>query len=1776
MKTAMNSYPSVRRFSRRFVCSLTLLLLIKLNSALGQSASSTAIEPEGLANDPSRAAMVKELTDKAKKGKDAAERVALAKGWQIRGEDAQGRTFELIRLDEADMPIYYITCNTNAAISTGANLIRTNAPYNVNGAGFRVGVWDAGSVRSNHQEFTGRLFLMDGAPSHWHSTHCGGTIGAAGVDRAALGMAPAVRLDSYDWNSDVAEMTAAGATTTNHNGKILVSNHSYGLIAGWNTGNDGILRWWGTYPQREDAKFGRYGTEAASWDNICSNAPYYLPFKAAGNDRNNNAPAGGTTFSYVTNGNWVSKTYNATVDPFSDGWDNGGFDTMETTACAKNIMTIGAVNDATSGAVRVAANGTMSGFSGWGPTDDGRIKPDLVANGVNLYSTWDTATNAYSTISGTSMATPNAAGSAILLQQLYATNFAGRVMRASTLKGLLIQTADDLGRPGPDYTFGWGLMNVKLAADYIRSNASYSIIEGRLFTGKDTDTYTINWSGAGPVRATLCWTDPAGAPKTTLDNTNRVLVNDLDLRLRRNTTTNFPYVLNAASPTNNATTGDNIVDNVEQILLAAPTSGTYTITVSHKGTLTNGQDYALILSEGPANLTPYLPAGWSDKIVVSTVAGTSTDSPTLLSTDTLYVDMAVINIGAGATPAVWNNELYVDGVLKFTITGFTLNPGIFGFWTDWNIGSLSPGTHTILIRADAGGVVTEGNETDNQFTKTISVRPANDNFASAQTLTGTSGTVVGGNAFATKETGEPNHAAGNAGGRSVWYQWTAPITGLATIDTLTSSFDTLLGVYTGNAVNGLTLVANNDDFSPGSIYQSKVTFPAVAGTVYRIAVDGYGAAIGNITLHYLVVPPAPLVLNTNDSGPGSLRQLMADVAPGSIITFSNTLSGSTIRLTSGQLLLSKNLSIDASALSGGLTIDGNHSNRLFNVPGDISLSLYSLTLTNGAAVGDFGGAIVSSGNLTLNNCTLVGNTSGQGGAIQIFAGECSMVNCTVTANSSTGNGGAIDNSFGVGTLALTHCTFFGNSAVGSGAGIANYLRTLTLRNTIVAGNTGGGGDIVNFADSTIIRSGGNIVPVFSNGGTNIGPAAITAAPLLDTLGNYGGPTQTMPPVPGSPAINAGGPTGLTTDQRGLARLIGSAPDIGALELQTPNMVVTTTADSGVGSLRETIRQSDFSGVITFVPELSGANILLTSGQLVLSNKNITIDASALPEGIRIDGNTNGRIFQMIFGSTVVLDSLTLANGKIVGNGGGIYNSGLLTINRCTLFGNTATSFGGAIESDGNLTVNQSTFTANSCDGNGGGAIDVNTGSLVVNQSTISGNSAAAANGSGGIWGIKTINNSIIAGNSAPNFPNLFDTTTATGVNLTNGNPQLAALGNNGGPTLTMMPLAGSPAIDTGAATSFATDQRGFQRVADGDGNGTSIADIGAVEFVFVPQVSLANAQLVEGASGQTLLTFPVNLSGLSALPVTVHFETTDVTASILDNDYVTTNGDLTFPPGTTARTIFVPVTGDTRFESNETFTVTLSNPENVFLGNSLATGTILNDDVPTPTNLRGMTSVANGAVQFGFTNISAVPFTVLTTTNLALPLSAWSILGGPIEAPPGSGQYQFTDLLATNSPQRFYCVSLGQPSKLRWASQVLGYSSAFGVNPADGWSAAQALGEPNIYPEYGDIPTSWATLNAEDPNEYLELGFDQPAPISSVSIYETYAPGAVSKVSVRNPNNNQWVEVWSGPAAPAPAEARIFTVTFPQTIFPVSAVRIDLDSPAVPDWNEIDAVSISW
>jgi hypothetical protein len=138
-------------------------------------------------------------------------------------------------------------------------------------------------------------------------------------------------------------------------------------------------------------------------------------------------------------------------------------------------------------------------------------------------------------------------------------------------------------------------------------------------------------------------------------------------------------------------------------------------------------------------------------------------------------------------------------------------------------------------------------------------RPPNDDFVNGQTLNGNCGQVTGSNINATKEPGEPNHA-GNAGGASVWYIWTAPATGSATFTTEGSSFDTELAVYTGNDVSNLTLVASNDDVNFPSDLTSSVTFNATQGTTYRIAVDGYhgpshGLHTGSIVLNWCGPPP---------------------------------------------------------------------------------------------------------------------------------------------------------------------------------------------------------------------------------------------------------------------------------------------------------------------------------------------------------------------------------------------------------------------------------------------------------------------------------------------------------------------------------------------------------------------------------------------------------------------------------------------------------------------------------------------------------------------------------------------------------------------------------------------------------------------------------------------------------------------------------------------------------------------------------------------------------
>ncbi len=531
-------------------------------------------------------------------------------GWEIRGETDEGKVFELAGVDENGLPIYFGTLNDNARISTAVTLMQDVAPYNaegsVNGDGMRAGVWDAGAIRRTHREFGSRVFVMDGsANADNHATHVGGTVGASGVTARAKGMAPLVRLNSYNWTSDTSEMSAAGANTATLGSRLSVSNHSYGFINGWN-GN----RWYGKPGAREDEGFGQYGGTSRDVDQVAVNNPFYLPFIAAGNDRSDRAPANGASYEYLNSSNrFVTGTYNSSTGPYSDGYDNGGFDTIGSgLSTAKNVVTIGAANDAVSNGQRNPGRSTITSFSGWGPVDDGRVKPDLVANGAGLYSPTAGSDSAYSTYSGTSMASPNATGSALLLQQLYSRKFGGEIMRGSTLKALMVHTADDIGRPGPDYVNGWGLINTKTASDVILAHqatpASFTMVEGELSGGNNTDTYDVTWDGSSPLRATIVWTDPAHGSINGLDTATPALVNDLDLRMLKGSGTTSPFRLNRNNPAANATRGDNTVDNVEQVLVSSPSAGVYTVRVSHKGSLTGGsQRYSLVITGQTSSTT---------------------------------------------------------------------------------------------------------------------------------------------------------------------------------------------------------------------------------------------------------------------------------------------------------------------------------------------------------------------------------------------------------------------------------------------------------------------------------------------------------------------------------------------------------------------------------------------------------------------------------------------------------------------------------------------------------------------------------------------------------------------------------------------------------------------------------------------------------------------------------------------------------------------------------------------------------------------------------------------------------------------------------------------------------------------------------------------------------------------------------------------------------------------------------------------------------------------
>jgi len=298
---------------------------------------------------------------------------------------------------------------------------------------------------------------------------------------------------------------------------------------------------------------------------------------------------------------------------------------------------------------------------------------------------------------------------------------------------------------------------------------------------------------------------------------------------------------------------------------------------------------------------------------------------------------------------------------------------------------------------------------------------------------------------------------------------------------------------------------------------------------------------GAATLKGVALAPVPQLLVTNpaDSGPGTLRQAIANAYADGVITFAPELSGATVTLAS-PLTLNTNLAIDAFALPGGVQINGAGSVQLFNVLSGNTVVLDSLTLVNGGAAS--GGAINNAGALTVNQCTLADNSAASGAGVY-NTGVLTVNQSTLSGNSAT-QGAAIDNES---LLTVNQSTLSGNAANAGGGIFNDGAATLTLFNSIVAGNSGSvGADLDNVSGGVGTFAGANLLQNLSDPGFGTsGNPPISAAPLLTLLTYNGGPTPTLAPLSGSPAIGACAANEYY-DQRGFPRLSTTTADIGSV------------------------------------------------------------------------------------------------------------------------------------------------------------------------------------------------------------------------------------------------------------------------------------------------------------------------------------------------------------------------------------------------------------------------------------------------------------------------------------------------------------------------------------------------------------------------------------------------------------------------------------------------------
>lgn len=418
------------------------------------------------------------------------------------------------------------------------------------GAGVRVGVFD-GDVE-HHVDFGDRVHVQENemavVSNGGHGVHVTGTLSGAGIlDPLARGVAPGVELYTYNFAKmsnglPVSEKMLEASRRFHAN----ITQNSYGVAIGKYCVNYN--------------KFSYNGMEV-SWDVdfVAQLEPTLLHVYSVGNDR--------------------------------ESKDNCGHAYGSSAKRSKNAVYVGAID----------ANGKMSSYSSWGPMDDGRILPTVVALGTKVYST--RPDNTYGEGTGSSMACPSVSGVAALLTERYRQLNQGVLPLSALLRGVIANTASDRGPLGPDYQNGYGLVDASRAVKTIEKGWYFV---GDFHAGSSPATHTINVpSGVKELRVMLVWNDTVSNKVYAYGEP--ALINDLDLEVVKEGVTTLPWVLKPSNPEADATRGVDRINNMEQVTIEKPAAGSYELKVKPTKIASNRQQYVLVYwmeSEPPAVVYP--------------------------------------------------------------------------------------------------------------------------------------------------------------------------------------------------------------------------------------------------------------------------------------------------------------------------------------------------------------------------------------------------------------------------------------------------------------------------------------------------------------------------------------------------------------------------------------------------------------------------------------------------------------------------------------------------------------------------------------------------------------------------------------------------------------------------------------------------------------------------------------------------------------------------------------------------------------------------------------------------------------------------------------------------------------------------------------------------------------------------------------------------------------------------------------------------------------------